>query len=387
MQGVIRSSFALSQRSAHHLSRLSCRRLVCVSQLDIEAYPDPSPPMVEFITQNPSWSAEEMEQQVTVPLETGLNGTPRLDQMRSISIFGLSDVKMYFNFDSDYFIDRQEALNRLQQLTLPEQPSAAAVAVSRLSARYTAISLMGPGYPLNEIKATQDWLVVREMKQVPGIIDVATFGGTTRQYQAEVDPNKLLAYGVTMTQVVTAVQNSNANAGGNYLTLGSQSVNVRGIGLLHSLAIWAISSSRSRTARPVLLSDVATVQEGHQPRLGKVGRRRQNPDIVEGIVLLQKGGKSLPALAGLRKKIRDLNPGNLLPPGMQISTIYDRTKLIKTTTTTVRHVIIIGLDAGDARAADACSATAHDLHRGNHHPLCRAICLSHDGAHRITRQT
>jgi cobalt-zinc-cadmium resistance protein CzcA len=311
------------------------------TRLDIEAYPDPSPPMVEFITQNPSWSAEEMEQLVTRPLETGLNGTPQLDEIRSISIFGLSDVKMYFNFDSDYFVDRQEALNRLQQVTLPDnlQPQLSPESPVGEIYRY---QLTGPGYPLNELKATQDWLVVREIKEVPGIIDVATFGGTTRQYQAEVDPNKLLAYGVTMTQVVSAVQNSNANAGGNYLTMGSQSVNVRGIGLLHSLSDMRNIVIAVHKSVPVLLSDVADVREGYQPRLGKVGRNN-NPDIVEGIVLLQKGAKSLPALAALRKKIDALNHGNLLPPGMKLSTIYDRTNLINVTTTTVRHIVLMGL--------------------------------------------
>ena len=270
--------------------------------LDIEAYPDPSPPMVEFITQNPSWSAEEMEQQVTVPLEAGLNGTPHLEQIRSISIFGLSDVKLYFTFDSDYFTDRQEALNRLQSVNLPGnlQPQLSPESPIGEIYRY---QLTGPGYSLNELKATQDWLLVREMKRVPGIIDVATFGGTTRQFQAEIDPSKLLAYGVNMTQVANAVQNSNANAGGNYLTLGSQSVNVRGIGLLHSIADMDNIVIAERNGTPVLLRDVANVQEGHQPRLGKVGRDEQ-PDIVQGIVLLQKNEKSLPALAGLRAKIK-----------------------------------------------------------------------------------
>lgn len=311
------------------------------TKLDIEAYPDPSPPMVEFITQNPSWSAEEMEQQVTVPLETGLYGTPKLDQIRSISIFGLSDVKLYFSFDSDYFTDRQEALNRLQQVNLPNglQPQLSPESPIGEIYRY---QLTGPGYSLNELKATQDWFVVRELKQVPGIIDVATFGGTTRQYQAEVDPNKLLAAGVTMTQVVNAVAASNANAGGNYMTLGSQSVNVRGIGLLHTLGDMKNIVVAERNGTPVLLSDVATVQEGHQPRLGIVGRN-EDPDIVEGIVLLQKGGKSLPALSALKQKIHELNTGNLLPPGMRISTIYDRTKLIDMTTHTVRNIVIFGL--------------------------------------------
>ena len=315
------------------------------TRLDIEAYPDPSPPMVEFITQNPAWSAEEMEQQVTVPLETGLYGTPKLDQIRSISIFGLSDVKMYFSFDSDYFVDRQEALNRLQEVTLPNGLQAQLSPESPIGEIYR-YQLTGPGYSLNELKATENWLVVREMKQVPGIIDVATFGGTTRQYQAEVDPNKLLAMGVTMTQVVNAVAASNANAGGNYMTIGSQSVNVRGIGLLHSLADMKNIVVAERSGTPVLLSDVATVREGHQPRLGKVGRtvnHVDHPDIVEGIVLLQKGAESLPALSALKTKIHALNTGNLLPPGMHISTIYDRTNLIRLTTTTVRHIIFYGL--------------------------------------------
>ncbi len=314
-------------------------------QLDIEAYPDPSPPMVEFITQYPSWSAEEMEQQVTIPLETGLYGTPELDQIRSISIFGLSDVKMYFNFSSDYFTDRQEALNRIQQVTLPNslQPQLSPESPVGEIYRY---QLTGPGYSLNELKATQDWLMVREIKQVPGIIDVATFGGTTRQYQAEVDPNKLLTYGVNMTQVVTAITNSNANAGGNYLTIGSQSVNVRGIGLLHSLDDMRNIVVAEHNGVPVLLRDVADVREGHQPRLGKVGRSvngHDDPDIVQAIVLLQKGAKSLPALAALREKIDHLNHGNLLPHGMHISTIYDRTTLINITTATVRHIVILGL--------------------------------------------
>jgi cobalt-zinc-cadmium resistance protein CzcA len=315
------------------------------TQLDIEAYPDPSPPMVEFITQNPSWSAEEMERQVTIPLETELNGTPEIDQIRSISIFGLSDVKMYFDFGSDYFVDRQEALNRVQEITLPDnlQPQLSPESPVGEIYRY---QLTGPGYPLNQLKATQDWLVVREIKQVPGIIDVATFGGTTRQYQAEVDPNKLLAYGVTMTQVINAVQNSNANVGGNYLTMGSQSVNVRGVGLLHTLDDMRDIVIAERNGVPVLLRDVADVREGYQPRLGKVGREvsgLDHPDIVEGIVLLQKGAKSLPALAALRAKIHQLNSGNLLPPGMRITAIYDRTNLIHVTTTTVRHVVIMGL--------------------------------------------
>src|SRR6201997_1151768 len=310
-------------------------------RLDIEASPDPSPPLVEVITQNPSWSAEEMEQQVTVPIETTLNGTPHLDQVRSISIFGLSDVKLYFNFDSELFRDRQEVLNRLQTLQLPNnlQPQLSPWSPIGEIYRY---QLMGPGYTLNELKATQDWLVRRELKQVPGIIDITTFGGTTRQFQIEADPNKLLALNVTLPQVLNAIQNSNANAGGNYLTLGDQSINVRAIGLLKNTDDIGSIVVAERSGAPVLVRDIGEVKEGIQPRLGKVGRNGE-PDVVLGIVLLQKQEKSLPALEGLKKKIHDLNRGSLLPPGMHISTVYDRTTLINPPTKTVRHVVFTGL--------------------------------------------
>ena len=311
------------------------------SKLDIEAYPDPSPPLVEIITQNPSWSAEEMEQQVTVPVEATLNGTPHLDQVRSISIFGLSDVKLYFNFDSDYFRDKQEVLNRLQTLALPNglQPQLSPWSPIGEIYRY---QLTGGGYSLNELKATQDFLVRRELKQVPGIIDITTFGGTTRQYQVEADPNKLLAMNVTLPQVLNAIQNSNANAGGNYLTLGDQSINVRALGLLKNIDDIGSVVVVERNGAPVLVRDLGEVKEGFQPRLGKVGRNGE-PDVVLGIVLLQKEEKSLPALEGLKKKIHELNHGGLLPPGMHISTVYDRTNLINTTTRTVRHVVFTGL--------------------------------------------
>ncbi len=310
-------------------------------KLDIEAYPDPSPPLVEVITQNPSWSAEEMEQQVTVPIETVLNGVLHLEQVRSISIFGLSDVKLYFTFDSDQMHDRQEVLNRLQTLQLPSnlQPQLSPWSPIGEIYRY---QLTGPGYSLNELKATQDWLVVRELKKVPGIIDITTFGGSTRQYQVEPDPAKLLAYGVTLPQLISAIQSSNANAGGNYIQLGDQNVNVRSVGLVKDTTDIGAIVVAEKNGAPILVRDLANVQEGSQPRLGKVGRNGQS-DIVLGIVLLQKEEQSLPALKGLKAKIAELNHGSLLPPGMQISTIYDRTDLIDVTTHTVKHVVITGL--------------------------------------------
>ncbi|WP_109487356.1 efflux RND transporter permease subunit [Occallatibacter savannae] len=311
-----------------------------VLRLDIEAYPDPSPPLVDVITQNPAWSAEEMEQQVTVPIETTLNGIPHLEYVRSTSLFGLSDVKLYFDFDSDYYADRQEVLNRLQTVTLPQGLQAQLSPWSAVGEIYR-YQLRGANYSLNELKATQDWFVVRELKQVPGIIDVSTFGGTTKQYQAEIDPNKLLQYNVTLPQVITAINSSNQNAGGNYLEVGDQNVNVRGVGLLQGLNEMGAVLVAEHNGVPVYLRDVANVREGFQPPLGRVGRNSQD-NIVKGTVLLQRGEQSLPALKALREKIKALN-SRLLPKGMTIDTIYDRTSLIDTTTETVWHVIVTGL--------------------------------------------
>lgn len=309
-------------------------------KLDVEAYPDPSPPLVEIITQNPAWSAEEIEQQVTAPIELTLNGTPRLEQIRSISIFGLSDVKLYFSFSSDLFHDRQEVLARLQTLQLPMnlQPQLSPWSPVGEIYRY---QVTGP-YSLNDLKATQDWLIRRELKQVPGVVDITTFGGTTKQYQVEPNPDKLLAYGVSLSQLILAIQNSDANAGGNYLSIGDQSVNVRSLGLLRNTEDIGDVVVAEKHGTPVLVRNIATVQEGFQPRLGKIGRNGQN-DIVQAIVLLQKDEQSLPALSALKKKIAELNTGGLLPPGTHISTIYDRTRLIDLTTHTVKHVILTGL--------------------------------------------
>jgi heavy metal efflux system protein len=295
-------------------------------RLDIEAYPDPSPPLVEVLTQNPSWSAEEMERQVTVPIETVLFGIPHLEYVRSTAIFGLSDVKLYFDYDSEYFWDRQEVLNRLQLVSLPSNLSPQLSPESPVGEIYR-YRLSGPAYSLNELKATQDWLVTREIKQVSGIVDVAGFGGSTRQYAAEVDARKLLQLNVTLPQVIAAVSASNANAGGNYLTMGSQSVNIRGVGLLQSIGDMQNILIATRNGVPVYLKDIADVHDD---------------DAVEGIVLLQRGEQSLPALRQLKVKVSQLN-GGLLPRGMKLETLYDRRDLIRVTTSTVRDIVIVGL--------------------------------------------
>src|SRR5262252_1396089 len=198
--------------------------------LNIEAYPDPSAPTIEVIAQNPGWSAEEMERQITVPLEAQLNGMPGLDHIRSISLFGLTDVKCYFQYETDYNFDRQEVLNRLQSVTLPPgvQPELSPWTAVGEIYRY---QLVGSGYGLMDLRVAEDWTIERQFKQIPGVLDVGTFGGPTKECHVGLDPNKLLAFGVSVPQVMTAISNSNSNIGANYLEIGEQSYNVRGIGL------------------------------------------------------------------------------------------------------------------------------------------------------------
>src|SRR5215472_10823898 len=204
--------------------------LYAFKALNIEAYPDPSPPTIEVIAQNAGWSAEEMERQITVPIETQLNGMPGLDHIRSISLFGLSDIKCYFKYETDYNFDRQEVLNRLQMVQLPPgvQPQLSPTSAVGEIYRY---QLVGQGHSPMDLKVAQVWILERQFKQVPGVIDVVSFGGPTKEFHVDLDPNKLVSFNISVPQVMAALANSNSNVGANYLELGVQSFNVRGIGL------------------------------------------------------------------------------------------------------------------------------------------------------------
>src|SRR5215467_2629428 len=201
--------------------------------LNIEAYPDPSPPTVEIIAQNAGWSAEEMERQITIPLETQLNGMRGLDHLRSVSLLGLTDIRCYFGYWTDYYFDRQEVLNRLSLTPLPAgvQPTLSPQSAIGEIYRY---ELRGDGYSLMDLKTAQDWVLGRQFKQVPGVTDVVGFGGQTKQFHVELDPNKLILFGVSVPEVMQAITNSNANVGANYLEIGQQSYHVRGIGLFRN---------------------------------------------------------------------------------------------------------------------------------------------------------
>ncbi|WP_447861808.1 efflux RND transporter permease subunit [Nitrospira calida] len=308
--------------------------------LDVVAYPDPSPPMVEVITQYPGWSAEQMERAITLPIEIALQGMPGLTDIRSLSIFGLSDIKVYFAFGTDYFRDRQEVLNRLQLTALPQnvQPTISPWSAIAEIYRYEVV---GDGKSLTDLKTIQDWHIRREFKRVPGVIDVTTFGGTTKEYHVDLDPGALLSYNVTLDQVIEALRQSNTDVGGNYLTMGSQSFNVRGLGLIRNLDDIADAVVTEKSGTPVFIRNLGRVSLGHRVRLGKVGINDRD-DVVEGVVLLQRGERATPALERVHRKVEELN-SRKLPQGVAIKTFYDRTVLIRTTIETVVDILLAGI--------------------------------------------
>jgi cobalt-zinc-cadmium resistance protein CzcA len=315
--------------------------LYCYSQLDIEAYPNPVPPMIEIITQPSGWSAEEVERYVTVPLENGLNGMIDLDHIRSQSLFGLSDVKCYFTWSADYHMAQQRVLNRLGFVILPPGMTPQLSPWSAIGEVYRYV-VRGDGYTLADLKTAEDWILERQFRQAPGVIDVVGFGGETKEYHVEVDPYRLKGHGLTLSQLVNGLGNSNQNVGGQRLTIGEQSYNVRGIGIIHSLADIRDVVLTEQKGTPVRVRDVADVTVGHAPRLGIVGKDL-DPDVVQGTVLMRYGGDSLKTLASVHERVDYINRYHVLPPGMTIEPYYDRAKLVKLTTHTVLENLLIGM--------------------------------------------
>jgi heavy metal efflux system protein len=316
---------------------------VAFTRLNIEAYPDPVPPLVDIITQNPGQSAEEIERYITIPLEVQLAGIPYLTSMRTISLFGLSDVKLQFTFDYTYEEAEQKVLNRLAQL--PQLPNNAQPQISPWSpiGEIMRYRLVGPpGYSVMDLKTLQDWVLERRFKAVPGVIDVTGFGGKTKAYEISVDLLKLQAYGMTLAQLVQTLNNSNINVGGQTLDISQQSAVVRGVGLIRSLDDIRHTMLTQQNGLPVLVGDIADVTVGYQPRLGIVGQDADD-DIVQGIVLMRRGQQSLPTIRRVEAEISKINASGVLPPGVRIERIYDRTDLINTTTRTVLHNMVLGI--------------------------------------------
>ena len=315
--------------------------LFAFKQLNIEAYPNPVSPLVEVIAQPQGLSSEDVERLVTIPLEIGLSGMRGIEHMRSQSLFGLSDVKCYFNWDTDYWAARQEVINRLQFISLPDGVSAEISPWNAIGELYR-YEIVAPGYSLKDIKATEDWTLEKLWKQVPGVIDVTSYGGETKQYQVEVDPFRLRGHNVTLTQLQAAIQNANQNAGGQRLKLGEQSYDVRAQGLLqttHDIENIVLSEQKGV---PVRIRDVANTNIGYAPRLGMVGRDDE-PDIVQGIVLMRYGGETKPTLDGIHQKVDEIRKLHLLPPDVDIKPYYDRGDLVKLTTHTVFENLIVGM--------------------------------------------
>ncbi len=315
--------------------------LAAFQMLDIEAYPNPVPPLVEVIVQPQGWSAEEVERYVTIPLEVELSGMPGLDHIRSQSLFGLADVKAYFRWGVSYQEARQEVVNRLQFVQLPAGLQAQLSPWNAIGEVFR-YRVKGKGYSLAELKTAADWILEREFRQVPGVVDVTSFGGETRQYHVDVDPNSLRSYGVTLAQLQQALGNANLNTGGQRITEGEQSYTVRGIGVIRSPKDIGDVVIALQKGVPVRVRDVGAVTIGAAPRLGQVGLNEE-PEVVEGIVLMRYGERTKPTLRGIHQRLEEIRKKKILPPGMEIEPIYDRGALVALTTRTVMENLLVGI--------------------------------------------
>src|SRR5580700_3998624 len=338
-------------------------------ELPVEAYPDVANNYVEIITQWPGISAEQVEQQVTIPLEIALNGIPGVEHLRSFSIFGLSDIKLVFEDGTDNSWNRERALERLTLVTLPSglQPQMGTDWSPVGQIYFFTLHSTNPQYDVMDLKSIEDWTVEKTLKSAKDIVDVNTFGGPTREYQVRVDPNKLIAYGLSLAQVEQQLTNNNVNAGGSFIEAGLQQVNVRAVGLVKTVRDIENTVLMTKSGTPLRVKDIAVVAQGPKIRLGQFARaiRREdgriidNEDVVSGIVPMRKGADAEAALQGLHAKVQELND-LILPPGVKLVPFIDRSELVHHTTETVLHnltegiilvVIILLLFLGNARGA------------------------------------
>jgi cobalt-zinc-cadmium resistance protein CzcA len=342
---------------------------VSFHNLPVEAYPDVANNYVDVITQWPGISAEQIEQQVTIPLEIAMNGIPDVVHLRSFSLFGLSDVKLIFEDGSENAWNRERVLERLAQVTLPPgvNPQMGTDWSPVGQIYFFTLTSRNPKYDVMELKSLEDWVVEKNFKSVPDVVDVASFGGPTREYQVRIDPDKLIAYGLSISQVEQQLANNNANAGGSFIEAGLQQVDVREVGMVTNVGDIADTVIKTQNGTPLHMSDIATIAQGPKIRLGQFGRaiRREdgkiadNEDVVSGIVLMRKGADSDTTLKGIHAKVDELN-NFILPSGVKIVPFIDRSELVEFTTHTVLHnltegiilvIIILFLFLGNTRAA------------------------------------
>jgi cobalt-zinc-cadmium resistance protein CzcA len=320
--------------------------------LPVEAYPDVANNYVQVITQWPGRAAEEVEQQVTIPIEVQMNGIPHLAHLRSVSLFGLSSVMLIFDDSSQNEWNRQKVLERLSQVALPNnlQPQMGADWSPVGQIFWYTLRGTNPKYDLMELKSIQDWKLEKAFKSVPNVVDVVSFGGTTREYQVRVDPTRLVAYGLNIAQVEQQLANNNVNAGGSFLEAGLQQINVRALGLISTVDDIAQTVVKTQNGAAIRVKDIAIVSQAPKIRLGQIGKAIHrtdgavvdNDDVVEGIVLLRKGANADETLVAIHAKVKELNE-QILPPGVKIVPFLDRSDLLHLTTHTVMHNLTEGV--------------------------------------------
>ena len=320
--------------------------------LPVEAYPDIADNYVTVITQWPGRAAEEVEQQVTIPVETAMNGIPHMSYLRSESIFGLSFVIMIFDDTSDNDWNRQKVLERLSAADLPDgvSPSMGTDWSTVGEIYWYTLKSTNPKYDIMELKSLQDWVLTKQFKSVPNIVDVSTFGGTTREYQVRIDPNKLISYGLSIGQVEQQIASNNINAGGNFVELGMQQMNVRTLGLLTGVKDIEQTVLQTKSGTPLRVQDIAEVAQGPKVRLGHIakaihradGHVVDDDDAIYGIVYLRKGADAGPTLEGIHAKVKELNE-RILPPGVKVLPMNDRADLLGFTLHTVLHNLTEGM--------------------------------------------
>jgi heavy metal efflux system protein len=327
--------------------------LIAFTKLNIEAYPNPAPVILEITAQANGLSAEEMERYYTIPMEVGLATTPGVDIIRSTSFYGLSFVRVTFNYGVDYYFALQQAAISLQQnVNLPGSTVPSIQGSSLVGEIYRYQVTGPPNFGLTNLRTIEDWIVQRRLLTVPGVVQVNTWGGTTKEFDVEVDLHKLDAYNVTLPQIIAAIGNANINVGGRTISFGQQSVNIRGIGLLdsggnedltrgyHVEDIQNIVLSQTNGV-PVKVKDVADVRVGYVPRLGKAGRDHQN-DVVAAIVVMNRTLHTNDVVPRIKREVEKINTDGTLPPGVKLVPFYDRTVLVSVTTRTVLHNLIFG---------------------------------------------
>jgi cobalt-zinc-cadmium resistance protein CzcA len=349
--------------------------IVSFKRLPVEAYPDVANTWVQIITQWPGRAAEEVEQQITIPVEIQMNGIPHLQHVRSASLAGLSVVNLIFDDNSDNDWDRQKVLERLSVVTLPAGVTAQiGPDFSPIGSVYWyTLKSTNPQYDLMELKSLQDWVITKYLKSAPDVVDDSSFGGLTREYQVRVDPDKLVSYGLSLAQIEQQITNSNANAGGSFIEEGSQQINVRAVGLVRNVRDIEETVLKTQKGTPIRVKDVAVVTQGPKIRLGQIGKAvhrsdgvvLDDNDVVEGIVFMRKGADTASTMDGIHAVVQKLND-QILPPGVKIVPYLDRDDLVHYTTHTVLHnlgegmilvVIILFIFLGNVRGALIVSFT------------------------------